>query len=313
MTRRQATPTLPLLASLVTLLALLLGACQPQAALPLATPTAAPNHTATPQNTPTPDATDQAATEMAQPTATPDCRQQGGTLLNESLYSDALEEDLFYDIYLPPCYGADPETRYPVVYLLHGLSYRQDQWQRLGLEPTMDALIAAGEIPPFIAVMPLESPFTPPQVSEFGNALVNDLIPWVDAQYQTLPEKAYRAIAGVSRGAAWATHLGFEHYELFARVGAHSLPLFEADGGRLYSWMGRADEDLPLFFIDIGRNDQEWQIAEGFANLLDENGIPHEWYLLNGGHTEAYWSSHLAEYLLWYSAGWWDANGNEVK
>ena len=309
MTRRQAAHPSPPLASLLALLALLLGACQPQAAPSSAAQTETPDRVVeTAPNTPTPE-----AIEWTQPTPTPDCLARGGTLSNESMPSEALEEDLLYDVYLPPCYDSDPEARYPVVYLLHGLSYRQDQWQRLGLTPTMDELIAAGEIPPFIAVMPLESPFTPPQVSQFGNALVNELIPWVDSQYQTLPEKAYRAIAGVSRGAAWALHLGFEHYELFARVGAHSLPLFEADGGRLYSWMGRADEDLPLFFIDIGRNDQEWQTAEDFANLLDENGIPHEWYLLNGGHTEAYWSSHLGEYLRWYSADWWDTSGNEVK
>jgi enterochelin esterase-like enzyme len=313
MTRRQARPTRPLFASLLALLALLLGACQRQAAPSSTIPTETPDRPVAIPNTPTPDATDQAATEMAQPTATSDCSQQGGTLLSESMHSDALAEDLFYDIYLPPCYGADPETRYPVVYLLHGLSYRQDQWPRLGLVTVMDELIAAGEIPPFIAVMPLEAPFTPPQVSQFGNALVNDLIPWVDEHYQTLPGKASRAIAGVSRGAAWALHLGFEHNELFARVGAHSLPLFEADGRRLPNWMARADEDLPLFFIDIGRNDPEWQTAEEFANLLDENGIPHEWYLLNGGHTEAYWSSHLGEYLRWYSADWWDTSGNEVK
>ncbi len=308
MTRRQAAHPSPPLASLLALLALLLGACQPQAAPSSAAPTETSDRAEAALNTPTPE-----ANELAQPTPTPDCLAMGGTLSNESMYSAALEGDLFYDVYLPPCYDTDSESRYPVVYLLHGLSYRQDQWQRLGLVPTLNELIAAGEIPPFIAVMPLESPFTPPQVSQFGNALVNELIPGVDLQYQTLPEKAYRAIAGVSRGAAWALHLGFEHYELFTRVGAHSLPLFEADGGRLHSWMGLADEDLPLFFIDIGRNDQEWQTAEDFANLLDENGIPHEWYLLNGGHTEAYWSSHLGEYLRWYSANWWDASGNEVK
>ncbi len=119
----------------------------------------------------------------------------------------------------------------------------------------------------------------------------------MDEHYLTLPEREYRAIAGVSRGAAWAVHLGFEYYNLFSSVGAHSLPLFEADAGRIPSWLGLANEDLPLFFIDIGRNDQEWVTAEAFAALLDENGIPHEWYLFNGDHNEEYWASHLETYL----------------
>jgi len=178
-------------------------------------------------------------------------------------------------------------------------------WQRLGLVSTMNELIAVETISPFIAVMPLEAIFTPPQTSQFGNAIVQDLIPWIDMNYRTLPEKQYRAIGGVSRGAAWAVHLGFEDYEYFSRVGAHSLPLFEADGGKLAAWMYlRPIDELPIFFIDIGRNDQEWKTAEDFANLLDENNIPHEWYLFNGGHTEEYWSSHLEQYLRWYAADW---------
>ena len=308
MTRRQATPSPSFLLPLLTLM-LALSACLAQPAPAESTPT---EHLI-PTATATPEATKRVTEEPVVPSPTPECLLQGGTVSSEQVFSEALETDLDFDIYLPPCYGADSSTHYPVVYLLHGLSYRQDQWQRLGLVSMMDELIAAGEIPPFIAVMPLESPFTAPQISQFGNALTNDLIPWVDANYQTLPEKAYRAIAGVSRGAAWALHLGFQYYELFSRVGAHSLPLFEADAGHIPSWMGLASEDLPLFFIDIGRDDQEWKTAEEFTALLDENGIPHEWYLFTGGHTEEYWSAHLETYLRWYSADWEEAQGNEVK
>lgn len=304
MTRRQAT-AFPLRFTLFWVLILLfLSACRPQGAPTAAAPAGTPDDADTLRITPTPDAAAQVTSEAAAPSPTPDCYQQGGTVSSEAIFSEALGDDLYFDIYLPPCYDTTSEIRYPVVYLLHGLSYRQDQWPRLGLVSMMDELIAAGEIPPFIAVMPLEAPFTPPQTSRFGDALTADLIPWVDEHYQTRPEKAYRAIAGVSRGAAWAVHLGFEHAELFARVGAHSLPLFEADGGRLLAWMRLADENPPLFFIDIGRNDQEWQTAEAFTDLLDENGILHEWYLFTGGHTEAYWAAHLESYLRWYAADW---------
>jgi len=303
MTKRQATPLfLKLLTLLVLMLAL--SACQTQSEIPAFTPTTTAEAPATAISSPTPEATEQVTAEPIQATPTPDCHLQGGTVANEQMASEVLGDTLYYDVYLPPCYSKYPDIRYPVVYLLHGLSYRQDQWQRLGLVSTMDDLIAEEEIPPFIAVMPLESPFTAPQISQFGNALVSDLIPWVDEHYQTLSERDYRAIAGVSRGAAWAMHLGFEHYELFSRVSAHSLPLFEADARRLPSWLGLADEELPLYFIDIGNNDQEWKTAEDFANLLDANGIPHEWYLFTGGHTEDYWSRHLETYMRWYSVEW---------
>jgi enterochelin esterase-like enzyme len=229
----------------------------------------------------------------------------GGEVKSIEFYSIQLEEDFIFDVYLPPCYDADAGPRYPVVYLLHGLSYTQDQWRRLGVVGLLDRLIAGGELAPFIVVMPLEAAFEPPQTSHFGDAIVQDLIPWVDKNLHTIPDKDHRAIGGVSRGAAWATRLGFESYELFIRVGAHSLPLFEADGGRLIAWTIQLPKDeLPEFFIDIGRNDQEWKTAQTFADLLDENSIPHEWYLFNGGHTEAYWSAHLEQYLRWYAWDW---------
>jgi enterochelin esterase-like enzyme len=303
MTRRQATRFQSIHFIFLALI-LALSACQGSPKDPVFTPTASTEAAANNNTTSTPQATQQITAEPIQPSPTPDCRLQGGTVVNEEVDSEMLGDTLYFDIYLPPCYDVDTEARYPVVYLLHGLSYRQDQWQRLGLVSTMDDLIAEGEIPPFIAVMPLESPFVSPQVSQYGNALAYDLIPWVDGQYQTLAEKDYRAIAGVSRGAAWAMHLGFDQYELFSRVGAHSLPFFEVDTVYLPGWLGLADQDLPLFFIDIGNNDGEWKTAEIIADALDENGIPHEWYLFTGDHTEEYWASHLETYLRWYAADW---------
>ena len=182
MTRRQATPIAQIF-FIVLALMLLLSACQLQPEMTELAPTSPIEATTTPTDSLLPEPTMQLTPEPVSPTPTPDCLLQGGTVSSEQIYSAALETDLDFDIYLPPCYGEDSETRYPVVYLLHGLSYRQDQWQRLGLVSTMDELIAAGEIAPFIVVMPLESPFTAPQVSQFGNALATDLIPWVDENY----------------------------------------------------------------------------------------------------------------------------------
>ncbi len=235
-----------------------------------------------------------------------DCRFAGGQVLSEALFSEHLGEDLHYLLYLPPCYHEGLTEDYPVTYLLHGLSYTQDQWVRLGVAEQMDALISEGRIAPFIIVMPTEARFQPPLNSAFADALVQELIPFVDQQYRTLPERAYRAIGGLSRGAAWAVHLGFEHPHLFSRVGAHSLPLFEVDGGRLDGWLAETpDAGLPDFFIDIGRSDPERWSAQNFADLLNAYHIPHTWYLFNGGHTEAYWSTHLELYLHWYAQDWY--------
>lgn len=127
----------------------------------------------------------------------------------------------------------------------------------------------------------------------------------MDAHFRTHPEKPLRAIGGLSRGAAWAVRIGFEYYKFFDSVGAHSLPVFEADGAKINTWLTQLPkEDLPVFFIDIGRDDQEWKIAQTFADQLDAHYIPHEWYLFTSGHTEEYWSTHLELYLSWYARNW---------
>jgi enterochelin esterase-like enzyme len=269
-------------------------------------PTETPTH-ADPLPTPsgTVDLSSQKTTPAPSLTPTVDCLKVGGEVLNTQISSELLGHDLNFFVYLPPCYSSQTDQYYPVVYLLHGLSYNNEQWLRLGAADTMDALIAEDEIAPFIIILPLEGVFEPPQTSAFGDAIVEELIPWVDEHYRTLSEKTYRGIGGVSRGAAWAFRIGFMHHNVFSSVGAHSLPLFEADGGNILLWVTQAEaEELPMFYIDIGRDDQEWKTAQGVADLLDEYNIAHEWYLFSGGHTETYWSNHIEIYLRWYARDW---------
>jgi enterochelin esterase-like enzyme len=297
--------------SLFLLILVSLAACKPNpppSQIGLNPPTNTPN-----MITATVDPTADITPTPSQPfqaefTATPtpnNCLQNGGEIHSASFSSEHLAEDFHFQVYLPPCYHDQPDLRYPVTYLLHGLYYSEDQWPRLGVAEQIDRLVAEGEIPSFIVVLPREGRFHPPQTSAFDNALIEELIPWVDQHYRTLAEKPYRAIGGLSRGAAWAVRLGFEQYQLFGSIGAHSLPLFEADGNRLPKWLsGIPHEDLPTLYIDIGRSDPERITAQGFSDQLDDNNVPHTWYLFNGGHTEDYWSSHLEGYLRWYARDW---------
>ena len=308
MDKRQDTPLLIFIAALLTLVPFfLLGltACQTNRSTPLVEPelpVSSPTEDAPAETLPAPN-TPMLPEPILTPTA--DCLQQGGQLNSGHIYSEYLQTDLNYQVYLPPCYDTDTDLRYPVTYLLHGLTFNEDQWIRLGLAEQMDRLIAQGNVAPFIIVLPGEARFQQPYTSPFPDALVQELIPWVDQHYRTRPERSYRAIGGLSRGAAWAVHTGFVHYEHFSNVGAHSLPLFAADNGNLNTWLTEIPAaDLPAFFIDIGRGDPERISAQAFADLLDEYQIPHTWYLFNGNHTEAYWSAHLESYLRWYARNW---------
>jgi enterochelin esterase-like enzyme len=218
-----------------------------------------------------------------------------------------LRQPLEYRVYLPPCYDRQPAHRYPVLYLIHGQSYTDDQWERLGAGKTADDLISNGDIPPLIIVMPRDRIWEQPTVDKFGEAVVQALIPYIDQAYRTSPTREYRAVGGLSRGAGWAIHLGLSHWELFGAIGAHSLPVFWSDTAHIPAWLDSIPfESLPRIYIDIGDKDRPPILGSAiwFEQLLTRKGIPHEWHLFSGYHEEAYWRAHIEQYLRWYSLGW---------
>ena len=208
-------------------------------------------------------------------------------------------------VFLPPCYDSDTTRRYPVLYLLHGLGSSNEQWDRMGVDETADALIHARLISPLLIVMPQDPTIGQPTVSPFGEAVVDELAPWVDQQFRTRAERAYRAVGGLSRGAAWAIHLGLTEWQTFAVVGAHSLPVFWDDSGLISTWLDTIPPlEMPRLYLDIGQKDGDLASAEDFESELNVRAIPHEWHIFPGYHDENYWRSHLEDYLRWYTQGW---------
>jgi len=270
----------------------------PQADTATAPPSRLPD-TAQPSRTPT-------QASSATPTPLP-CWKEGGRYENGSLRTDLLRLPLEYALYLPACYDQQPERRYPVLYLIHGQNYNHDQWDRLGVDEAADALIASGEVAPFIIVLPRDRSWDQPTEDLFGQVVAEELLPDIDRRFRTLPQREYRAVGGLSRGAGWAVHLGLSYWELFGAIGGHSLPVFWTDTGRIRGWLAEIPVDqLPRIYLDIGEKDRPQILASArwFENLLTELGIPHEWYLFTGYHEEAYWQAHVADYLRWYAQGW---------
>ena len=155
--------------------------------------------------------------------AAPPAKQ--GTLTQGSAYSSALQDKIDYEIYLPPGY-AGASTRYPSLYLLHGRGDSMTAWTQV--KSDLDALIAAGSIPPIIVIMPdapwsgrgswyVDSQYTgsdyPGRPVE--TALTRDLVKDIDANYRTLDGRWARGIGGYSMGGAGALRYVFAHPDLF--------------------------------------------------------------------------------------------------
>lgn len=278
---------------------------------PTGEPTATPTMSATPRPTNT-ATTEPTLTPTPTSTITPSptplaCWQEGGKIVTGQVQTELLPLPLEFRVYLPPCYQQERERRYPVLYLIHGQSFNDDQWDRLGADETADRLVADGQVSPFMIVMPRDRVWTQPTEDKFGQAVVQALIPWIDQNYRTRTERQYRAVGGLSRGAGWALHLGFSQWELFGSIGMHSLPVFWTDLPDIKPWLDFLTPDLlPRIYMDIGEKDRP-QILKStlwFEGLLTEKGIPHEWHLYPGYHEEAYWEANVEEYLRWYAEEW---------
>lgn len=238
------------------------------------------------------------------------CMELEGTMTTAQITTGLQQWPVDLRIYLPPCYDPQKAGGYPLLILLHGQTFTNDQWDRDGVDENADRLIAAGEIRPLIIVLPNESHTErDPSVSNFDMVVADAVLPWIDSHHNTCTERICRAAGGISRGAGWAVHIGFLHPELFGSIGAHSLPPFIGDTNRLKGWLtGVKTEDLPRFYLDMGDHDYPGFIKANsdFRTAMTELGVPYEWHWNTGGHNNAYWSAHVEDYLRWYNQAWAD-------
>jgi len=257
---------------------------------PVASETSTPVPTTTPPLTPTPLS----------------CLTQPGRIEEGKL--DSFKPAQEFRVYLPPCYDEMPDERYPVLYLLHGQTYTDDQWIRLGATRVLNELIHSGQAQPFIIVFPDDRYWNLEAGPGFGRRLVENIIPYIDSTYRTLPDRDHRAIGGMSRGAGWSLRLGLSDWQLFGIIGLHSLAVMQKDASRIGNWLDAIPPaSRPKIFMDIGDNDQELIMARQVESIFNDAGLSHEWHLYKGDHTEKYWSAHVEEYIRWYAEQWKNA------
>ncbi|MGH9919631.1 MAG: alpha/beta hydrolase [Nitrososphaerales archaeon] len=160
----------------------------------------------------------------------------GGRLQQVVLDSPAMGGDENLDVLLPPDYNADPTTRYPTLYLLHGSGGSFKDWVDNGVQRLIDADTTAEGLSPFITVMPggglwgyysdwygndITDPTAGP-VPAYATYYIDELIPWVDAHYRTIADRQHRAIAGLSMGGFGAMSLAARYPDVFGTAGSFS-------------------------------------------------------------------------------------------
>jgi enterochelin esterase family protein len=213
-------------------------------------------------------------------------------------------------VYTPPGYDADAGRRYPVLYLQHGAGEDERGWTTQGRANfILDNLIATGKAVPMIVVMDngyARKAGTAPAAAEggrpgpprfdfrgFEEMLLGELIPKIDATYRTRPDRAHRALAGLSMGAMQTLQIAPAHPETFAYIGALSPPpigtfdaktaahgafrdpaAFHAKVRLLWLGAGTAEER----FLGTVRKMHESLEGAGIRHVVFESpGTAHEW------------------------------------
>ena len=222
-------------------------------------------------------------------------------------------------VYTPPGYDEKTNNRYPVLYLQHGMGENETGWGNQGhADLIMDNLIAEGKSKPFIIVMDNSSvtfpagarpgmaprrPGTADSASAadtsqarrggFGNfnfaaqfekILIEELIPFIDANYRTLIDQPHRAMAGLSMGGMQTRQITLAHLDKFSHIGIFSggsISMEDVKGASGFK------EKVRLAFVSFGSRELENRRPGGpfggdpkvNSAVLKEAGINSQFYI----------------------------------
>jgi len=165
-------------------------------------------------------------------------------------------------VYTPPGYSTD--TKYPVLYLLHGIGGDENEWRRGGHpEVILDNLIADKKAVPMVVVMPngraskdvtAKSGFGQqgPAFAAFEKDLLKDLIPFIEKNYSVKADRESRALAGLSMGGGQALNFGLGNLDTFAWVGGFSSAPNTKKPEDLIKDHAEAAKKLRLLYVACG-------------------------------------------------------------
>jgi S-formylglutathione hydrolase FrmB len=139
----------------------------------------------------------------------------------KSMMGPITKSTIGFNVYLPPGYDSG-SLRYPVVYDLHGLTgsqFEDAQW----VIPSLEAAMKKNLIGPVIVVFPdglMESYYADGKggAKPSETRIMRELIPYIDTNYRTVPNRQLRAVTGFSMGGYGAMELATKFPDFF-RVG----------------------------------------------------------------------------------------------
>jgi enterochelin esterase family protein len=218
-----------------------------------------------------------------------------------------------YFVYTPPGYDPKAKTPYPVLFLLHGWSDDASGWSAVGQANFIfDNLLAQGKIKPMVVVMPLgygdmsfldssnvwQEPSTiDHNTNLFSKALLTEVMPQVEAEYNVSRKREDRAIAGLSMGGLEALTLGLNNTGRFAWVGGFSSAVNKLSFNGPLATLDPKKADLRILWIASGTEDDLIEPNRRLVAFLKSKNMPVTQIETPGMHTWMVWRDNLIHFV----------------
>lgn len=242
---------------------------------------------------------------------------------HEQFASKLVEEKHDLLVYVPPMYEAEPDRRFQVLYMQDGqnlfdpqTSFIKGNYWHMG--ETADTLISSSEIAPLIIVGIYNTgphrinEYTPVedkrlgggQADAYGRMLVEELKPFVDSQYRTLPGAENCGIGGSSLGGLVSMYLGLRYSWAFGKLCIMSPSVWWRNRAILKSIAKLPGKPGLRIWLDIGTNESKCALPD--ARLLRDKLVNKGWGLgrdlayseiAGAQHTESAWGERVAPML----------------
>jgi putative tributyrin esterase len=239
-------------------------------------------------------------------------------------------KSLPYRVMLPVGY-AQNTRRYPVLYLLHGLSGDENDWWTRTRLPEYAAKYHLIIVTPGVGDSWYANSASDPQ-ARYEDVIIKDLIPYIDEHYRTVASREGRAIAGLSMGGLGAVKFALRYPQMFSFAasfsGAFGVPLKASLGKKpsarilrelhgIYGDEGsqtRRDNDVfalldqslpkgtryPYLYVSVGKSDPLPEVSESnprLAEAMRAHKLKYEYYERPGTHDWHFWDSEV-EFML---------------
>ena len=223
-------------------------------------------------------------------------------------------------VVVPHQYRIYPETKYPVVYLLHGAWGCYRDWpHKANLDSLADTYSAIIVCPDGQDSWYLDSPIDPS--FQFETFISYELVNYIDTHYRTYPRREMRAITGLSMGGHGALWNAFRHPDVFASCGSMSggVDISKFPGRwHIADRLGDYDNNQQRWIdhsvislvptlepgqniiIDIGYDDLFFEVNNNLHEALLQQGVEHDYTVRHGDHNWQFWVNSIDYHMMFF-------------